>query len=102
MGNMTSHDPTIFWILNSVNLTLKPMFMIVLAYFLQAVLLSSSLLAPVHTILPDEKTRAVVFGDRIFMMAAANLFGLYSVFLALRAIFLRSSLHWRLHVETMF
>lgn len=99
---MTSHDPTMFWILNSVNHTLKPMFMMVLAYFLHAVLLSSSLLAPVHTILPELKTRAVVFGDLIFMIAAANHLGLYSVFLALSAIFFRSSLHCKLHVETMF
>lgn len=74
----------------------------VLAYFLAAVLDSSSLLAPVHTIFPEEKTKAVVLGLLIFMMAAANRFGLYSVFLAFNAIFFRSSLHFRFTVETMF
>jgi hypothetical protein len=43
---------------------------------------SSSLLAPVHTIFPDENIRAVVRGDRMRIMTAANRFGLYS---ALRA-----------------
>ena len=73
-----------------------------LAYFLAASLLSSSDFAPVHTILPEVNIRAVVFGSLILIITAANLFGLYSAFLQLRAIFLKSSLHPRLAVDTMF
>lgn len=51
------------------------------AYFLAASRESSSLLAPVHTILPDENIRAVVLGSLILIMTAANRFGLYSAFL---------------------
>ena len=91
-----------FWILNSLNLTSKPRFLIVFANFLAAVLDSVSDLAPVQTIFPELKTRAVVFGFLIFMIAAANLLGLYSVFLALRAIFFKSSLQHKLTVETIF
>lgn len=72
------------------------------AYFLAASLESSSLFAPVHTILPEEKIKAVVLGSRIRMITAAKRLGLYSAFLACRAIFLRSSLQFRLTVETMF
>jgi hypothetical protein len=42
----------------------------------------SSDFAPVQTIFPLAKIRAVVFGSLILMIAAANLFGLYSTFLA--------------------
>ena len=42
----------------------------------------SSDLAPVTTILPEAKIRAVVLGSRIRMMTAAKRFGLYSAFLA--------------------
>ncbi len=42
------------------------------AYFLDANFESSSDLAPVTTILPDAKMRAVVLGSRIRMMTAAN------------------------------
>jgi hypothetical protein len=73
-----------------------------LAYFLAASLLRSSDLAPVQTILPDVKMRAVVLGSLILMMTAANRLGLYSAFLQFRAIFLRSNLEERLAVETMF
>jgi len=65
----------------------------ILAYFLHAVLESSSDLAPVQTIFPELKIKAVVLGFQIFIIAAANHFGLYSVFLASNAIFLRSNLH---------
>lgn len=72
------------------------------AYFLAASLESSSLFAPVHTIFPEEKIKAVVLGSRIRIMTAAKRFGLYSAFLACSAIFLRSSLQFRFTVETMF
>lgn len=54
----------------------------ILAYFLAANRESSSLLAPVQTIFPDEKINAVVRGSLILIMTAAKRFGLYS---ALRA-----------------
>ena len=50
----------------------------ILAYFLAAYFESSQFFAPVHTILPDAKIRAVVFGSLRRMMTAANLLGLYS------------------------
>jgi len=102
MGNRTSHDPTMFWILNSRNLAEKPSFWMIRAYFLAASRDASSLLAPVHTILPDAKMRAVVLGSRILMITAANLLGLYSAFRACRAISFRSNLHPKLTVETRF
>jgi hypothetical protein len=71
-------------------------------YFFAASLLYSSDLAPVHTIFPDVKIKAVVLGSLILIMTAANLFGLYSAFLQFKAIFLKSSLHPRLAVETIF
>lgn len=45
---------------------------------------------------------AVVLGSRILMMTAANRFGLYSAFLACKAMCLRSSFRPREHVETTF
>lgn len=42
------------------------------AHFLEANLESSSDLAPVTTIFPEAKIRAVVLGSRIRMMTAAN------------------------------
>jgi len=83
-------------------LTGNPNFWIILAYFLAASLESSSLLAPVHTILPELNISAVVLGSRILIITAANRLGLYSAFLACKAIFLRSSLQLRLTVETIF
>lgn len=132
-----SHDPTMFWILKSVNLALNPSFWIIRAYFRDASFESSSDFAPVTTILPDAKIRAVVLGSRMRMITAAkrcfrqqtlvlhsqttnNLyftcvcekskqatspaptFGLYSAFLAWRAMVLRSSRQSRLTVATMF
>jgi hypothetical protein len=73
-----------------------------LEYFLAASLLNSSDLAPVQTIFPEVKIRAVVLGSLILIITAANLLGLYSAFLQFRAIFLRSSLQLRLAVDTMF
>lgn len=102
MGNLTSQLPTMFWILKSKNFAGKPSFWMILAYFLAARRESSSLFAPVHTILPEEKIRAVVLGSRILMITAAKRFGLYSALRAWRAIFLRSNLQLRLTVETMF
>lgn len=72
------------------------------AYFRAARRESSSLLAPVQTILPDEKMRAVVRGSRIRIMTAANRFGLYSALRACSAIFFRSNLQLRLTVDTIF
>ena len=62
----------------------------------------SSDLAPVHTILPEEKINAVVLGSLILMITAAKRFGLYSAFLQFKAIFLKSSFVPKLAVETMF
>ena len=72
MGNRTSHEPTMFCILKSVNFALKPNFCIIRAYFLEASLLSSSDFAPVTTILPDAKISAVVLGSRMRIMTAAK------------------------------
>lgn len=121
IGNFTSQLPTMFWILKSRNfacdnklliieslhlqkwkLTGKPNFWTIRAYFLAANLESSSDLAPVHTIFPELKMRAVVLGSRILIITAAKRLGLYSALRAWRAIFLRSNLHPRLTVETMF
>ena len=67
-------------------------FEIALAYCLAASLLRDSLLAPVMTIFPVAKIRAVVLvGSFIRMMTAANLLGLYSAFLHLKAMSLRLS-----------
>jgi hypothetical protein len=59
-------------------------------------------LAPVHTILPEEKIRAVVFGSLILIITAAKRLGLNSALRQLSAIFLKSSLHPRFAVETIF
>lgn len=72
------------------------------AYFLAANLESSSDLAPVQTIFPELKIRAVVLGSRILIMTAANRLGLYSALRAWSAIFFRSNLHPRLTVDTIF
>ena len=72
------------------------------AYFRAASLDSSSLLAPVHTIFPDENMSAVVLGSLIRIINAAKRLGLYSAFLACRAIFLRSNLQPTLIVLTIF
>ena len=71
-------------------------------YLRAAFLLCSSLLAPVQTILPEEKMSAVVFGSRMRMMTAAKRFGLYSALRADMAIFFRSSCVFMLTVETTF
>lgn len=91
-----------FWILKSVNLALKPSFWMIRAYFLDASFESSSDLAPVTTILPDAKIKAVVLGSRIRMITAAKRLGLYSAFRACSAIVLRSRRQSRLTVATMF
>merc|ERR1719427_679370 len=85
-----------------MNLVSNPSFCTIQAYFLAANLLSSSDLAPVQTILPEVKIKAVVLGSLILIITAANLLGLYSAFLACRAIFFRSSLQHMLTVLTMF
>ena len=72
------------------------------AYFLAANRLSSSLLAPVQTILPELKIKAVVLGSRILIITAAKRLGLYSAFLACKAILFKSRGHPRLTVDTMF
>ena len=83
-------------------LTGKFSFCTMRAYFLAANLESSSDLAPVHTIFPELKMRAVVLGSRILIITAAKRFGLYSALRAWRAIFFRSNLHPRFTVDTMF
>jgi hypothetical protein len=80
----------------------KLSFWMILTYFLDANLDSSSDFAPVHTIFPELKMRAVVLGSRIRIITAANRLGLYSALRACNAICFRSNLHPRLTVETMF
>lgn len=72
MGNLTSQEPTIFWILKSVNFAWKPNFWIIRAYLRAANFESSSDLAPVTTILPEAKIKAVVLGSRIRIITAAK------------------------------
>jgi hypothetical protein len=67
---------------NSQNFTGKFSFCMIRAYLRAARRESASLLAPVHTILPELNMSAVVLGERMRMMTAAKRFGLYS---ALRA-----------------
>lgn len=102
IGNLTSHEPTIFWILNSANFASKPNFWMIRAYLREARRESSSDFAPVTTILPEANMSAVVLGSRIRITTAANRLGLYSALRAWRAIVLRSSRHSRLTVATMF
>ena len=88
-------DATMFWILKSditTYLLLSKFFLIILAYYFAAYSLSSSDLAPVMTIFPDSKTKAVDFGCLILIIAAANLRGLYSAFPTLYATVLRTIL----------
>lgn len=86
----------------TVNFALNPSFWIIRAYLREARRLSSSDLAPVTTIFPLAKTRAVVLGSRIRMMTAAKRFGLYSALRACNAIVLRSRRAERLTVATIF
>lgn len=72
------------------------------ANFLEATFAESSFFAPVQTIFPDAKTKAVVLGTFSLMTTAANLLGLYSAFLAWRAICLRFKGQLRFTVATMF
>lgn len=102
IGNLTSQLPTIFCILKSKNFAVNPSFWIIRAYLRAANRESSSLFAPVHTIFPDEKIKAVVLGSRIRIITAAKRFGLYSALRACKAIFLRSSLQFKFTVDTIF
>lgn len=61
-----------FWILKSVNFALNPSFWMIRAYLRDASRESSSDFAPVTTIFPEAKMRAVVLGSRIRMMTAAK------------------------------
>lgn len=72
------------------------------AYLRAANLESSSLLAPVHTIFPDENIKAVVRGSLIRIITAAKRFGLYSALRACNAILLRSNLQFKFTVDTIF
>ena len=72
MGNLTSHEPTIFWILKSVNLAGKPSFCTIRAYLRAANLESASDFAPVTTIFPEANMSAVVLGSRMRMITAAK------------------------------
>lgn len=83
-------------------LTGKPNFWIILAYFRAASRESPSLLAPVQTILPLLNISAVVLGSLIRIITAANLFGLYSAFLAWSAILFKSNLQFKFTVDTIF
>ena len=69
---------------------------------LQNIFQERYLLAPVQTIFPELNINAVVRGSRILIMTAAKRFGLYSAFLACKAIFFRSNLQFKLTVQTIF
>ena len=56
----------------TLNCAGNPSLLITLAYFLAASLASASVLAPVHTILPELNINAVVLGARMRMIAAAK------------------------------
>lgn len=85
-----------------MNLALNPSFCTIRAYFLAASLLASSDFAPVQTIFPEENIKAVVLGSLILIITAAKRLGLYSAFLACRAIFFKSSGTPRFTVDTIF
>ena len=70
--------------------------------FLAASIASFSFLAPVTTIFPEAKIKAVVLGSRIRMTIPVNLRGLYSEFLVLQLICRRSSWHFKSTVATTF
>ena len=72
------------------------------AYLRAAKRESASLLAPVHTILPELNMSAVVRGDRMRIITAAKRFGLYSAFRAYNAIFFNSNEQPKLTVLTIF
>jgi hypothetical protein len=103
----TSCEPTMFYILKSRSSLLSEMghpaaLLIRLAYMCVAFSDSYSDLAPVQTILPLAKIRAVVFGSLILIMAAANRLGLYSTFWAFCEIWWRFKTHFKFAVDTMF
>jgi hypothetical protein len=52
IGKPTSQEPTMFCTLKSVNLTSKPQFLMIFAYFFAACFERSQFFAPVQTILP--------------------------------------------------
>lgn len=85
-----------------MNLTSNPSFCMILAYFRDASFANSSDLAPVQTTLPEPKISAVVLGSLMRIITAAKRLGLYSAFLARRAICLRSRRASRFTVETKF
>ncbi len=129
IGNLTSQLPTMFWILKSLKTTSKPSFWIILAYFLAASKEFCSLLAPVTTIFPihewdelrernsylKQRPRQLSWGHEVWWWrrqisihgeqagkSDSYTLGLYSAFLAFKAICLRSSLQLKLTVETIF
>lgn len=74
-----------FWILKSksssfVEIGTPAALLIRLAYIYVALNDSASDFAPVQTIFPLAKIKAVVFGSLILIIAAANRLGLYSTF----------------------
>eukprot|EP00960_Hanusia_phi_P018031 530298-Hanusia_phi.AAC.1 len=79
-----------------------PNLWIIRAYFLHATFAESSDFAPVTTIFPDEKIRAVVLGSLIRIITAAKRLGLYSAFRAFNVIRLRSNCIPKLTVDTTF
>ena len=82
MGNLTSQDPTMFWILKSLNLAGNPNFCIILAYLRAARRLSSSLFAPVHTILPELEWSKLFssFTNFARLLSFENYFALWFMF----------------------
>lgn len=71
--------------------TLNPTFSTMRANFFDANKASLSFLAPVQTIFPDLKIKAVVLGSRIRIIKPLNLAGLYSELRVRELIFVKSS-----------
>ena len=102
IGKLTSQEPTTFYILKLVNCTGLPNFYTIHANFQDAIREAFSFFAPVQTIFPDAKIKAVVFGCLNLITTAANLLGLYSAFLACSAIYFKFKGQLRFTVETIF
>lgn len=70
------------------------------AHFLQAFFDCSTVGVPKLLIFPSQKTRTLAFGSFISIINPENLFGLYSTFLACKAISLKSNLQFKFAVQT--
>ena len=93
-----------FYTLNSLRLRFSPVASLIdLVYYLAASRDSFSLLAPVMTIFPFLKIKAVVLAGSFYLMIrAANLLGLYCVLRHLKPISFKSNPISKLAVDTRF